>query len=69
MDNLLSEVSRSILFEGGGEGDGSHNRHGGPLFRFLAVVDGLGGEVVVVLLVAGHCRENCEESENIAASC
>ncbi len=45
----LLKISRAILLEGGSEGDGGHHGHGGPLLRLLAIVDGLRGEVGVVL--------------------
>ena len=52
---LLFEISGSILLEGGGERDGRDDGHGVPLLRVLAHVDGLGGEVGVVVAESFHC--------------
>lgn len=46
---LLLEVSRSVLFKGGGQGDGRDHGHAGPLLRLLTHVQGLGGEMLIVL--------------------
>ena len=49
VEYLLLEVSRSVLFKGGGQGDGRDHGHAGPLLRLLTHVQGLGGEMLIVL--------------------
>lgn len=63
------EVRRAVLLEGGGHGDGWHHGHVAPLLRFIAFMNGAGGEGHVILLVPKFLRHvDCWSKEKRRAN-